>query len=153
MLGVALRIVRQRALAEDIVHDACIDIWTRAKTYNHTLGSARGWMYTVVRNLALNAVRNDSRYVDADEATTSAADVAAAVAAWQEQLYALGRQASAGRLYECLKGLEPERRYCMLHAYIDGCTHAEIAKRMGAPLGTVQAWIRRSLSALREGLA
>ncbi len=153
MLGVALRIVRQRALAEDIVHDACIAIWTRAKTYNRTRGSARGWIYTVVRNLALNAVRSDSRYVEADEATTSVADVAAAVAVWQEQLHTLNQQSQLGRLHECLQGLEPERRHCMLHAYVDGCTHAEIAKRMGAPLGTVKAWIRRSLGSLRECLA
>ena len=46
LLGVALRIVRQRALAEDIVHDACVNIWTRATSYDASRGSARGWIYS-----------------------------------------------------------------------------------------------------------
>ena len=65
LLGVALRIVRQRALAEDIVHDACVNIWTRAASYDASRGSARGWIYSVVRNLALNAVRDGSRPANA----------------------------------------------------------------------------------------
>ena len=71
LLGVALRIVRQRALAEDIVHDACVNIWTRAASYDAGRGSARGWIYSVVRNLALNAVRDGSRHVDVDDTTTA----------------------------------------------------------------------------------
>jgi len=41
----------------------------------------------------------------------------------------------------------------VLHAYVDGCSHGEIAERLGAPLGTVKAWIRRSLVSLRECMA
>ncbi|MBY0411006.1 MAG: sigma-70 family RNA polymerase sigma factor, partial [Burkholderiaceae bacterium] len=72
LLGVALRIVRQRALAEDIVHDACVSLWTRAASFDASRGSARGWIYSVVRNLALNTVRNESRHVAVDEETTQA---------------------------------------------------------------------------------
>ncbi|MDR0261361.1 MAG: RNA polymerase subunit sigma, partial [Comamonas sp.] len=42
------------------------------------------------------------------------------------------------------------RRECLLHAYVDGCSHSEIAARVQAPLGTVKAWIQRGLRALRE---
>lgn len=153
MLGVALRIVRQRALAEDIVHDACLTIWTRAASYQPMQGSARGWIYTVVRNLALNAVRNAGRFLDVDEATTSSVDAAQSQAAWSEQLFAQENSSHLGRLQDCLQALEPERRHCLLHAYVDGCSHAEIAQRLGAPLGTVKAWIRRSLVTLRGCMA
>ena len=53
----------------------------------------------------------------------------------------------------CLEQLEPVRRNCVLHAYVDGLSHAQIAIRLGAPLGTVKAWIKRSLLALRECMA
>ena len=61
--------------------------------------------------------------------------------------------ASLGRLQHCLEALDPARRNCVLHAYVDGCSHGEIAERLGAPLGTVKAWIRRSLVSLRECMA
>jgi len=50
----------------------------------------------------------------------------------------------------CLEELEPVRRSCLIHAYVDGFSHAEIARKLGAPLGTVKAWVKRSLAALRE---
>ncbi|GBH13500.1 DNA-directed RNA polymerase specialized sigma subunit [Pseudomonas syringae pv. actinidiae] len=50
----------------------------------------------------------------------------------------------------CMEQLEPVRRNCIFHAYVDGYSHQEIAQKIGAPLGTVKAWIKRSLTALRE---
>ena len=58
-----------------------------------------------------------------------------------------------GRLEDCLGRLDTPKRNCVLLAYLDGCTHAEIAERLGAPLGSVKAWIRRGLTSLRECLA
>ena len=153
LLGVALRIVRQRALAEDILHDACVNIWTRAASYDASRGSARGWIYSVVRNLALNAVRDGSRHVDVDDTTTQALEADMSVQAHHEVEETFELNASLGRLQHCLEGLDPARRHCVLHAYVDGCSHGEIAERLGAPLGTVKAWIRRSLASLRECMA
>ena len=153
LLGVAMRIVRQRALAEDILHDACVNIWTRAASFDPARGSARGWIYSVVRNLALNAVRDATRHVDVDEDTTQALEADMSVQAYQEVAQAFELHASLGRLQHCLAGLDPARRNCVLHAYVDGCSHGEIAERLGAPLGTVKAWIRRSLVSLRECMA
>ena len=59
-------------------------------------------------------------------------------------------QDSVGRIGPCLEQLEPVRRNCILHAYVDGLSHNEIARQLEAPLGTVKAWIKRSLAALRE---
>jgi len=153
LLGVALRIVRQRALAEDIVHDACVNIWTRAASYDPRRGSARGWIYSVVRNLALNAVRDAGRHVDVDDTTTQALEADMSVQAHHEVEETFALNASLGRLQHCLEALDPARRNCVLHAYVDGCSHSEIAERLGAPLGTVKAWIRRSLVSLRECMA
>ena len=58
LLGVAQRIVRDTALAEDIVHDAFLKVWTGAGSYDPLRGAARGWLYSITRHLALNAVRD-----------------------------------------------------------------------------------------------
>ena len=66
-MGVALRIVRDRAAAEDVLHDAFMAIWTRASTFDPARGEGRGWMCSIVRNGALSAVRASARTVSVDE--------------------------------------------------------------------------------------
>lgn len=141
LLGVVRRIVRDDAMAEDIVHDAFIRIWTRATSFDATRGSARGWIYSINRHLALNAVR-DSR----QETALDDADIATLVGEFDDGAIWSG----SAKIYRCLEQLQPAPQRCVLHAYVDGCSHAEIASLMGAPLGTVKAWIKRSLEALRE---
>jgi len=149
MLGVALRIVRQRALAEDIVHDACVNIWSRATGYDAARGSARGWIYSVVRHHALSVVRNGGREIQVDEASLDAIEAEAALES-ASLPDAFERQQDIGRLHDCLVGLDETKRNSILFAYVDGCSHAEIAERMQSPLGTIKAWIKRGLTALRE---
>lgn len=153
LLGVAQRIVRDRARAEDIVHDAFVNIWNRAASFDAARGSARGWLYSVARNLALNAVRDGRHETAVDDDTAAALDARDAIEAWHDTREAFDWRDSAGRIGPCLEQLEPVRRNCVLHAYVEGLSHSEIAQRLGAPLGTVKAWIKRSLKALKECLA
>lgn len=146
LLGVALRIVRDTALAEDIVHDAFIKIWARAASYDASRGSARGWIFSVTRHLALNFMRDNARNASASEFDENALPDDSATVIADSFEY----REHSGRIYNCLDLLEPARRNCILHAYVDGYSHAQIAAKLGAPLGTVKAWIKRSLSALRE---
>jgi RNA polymerase sigma-70 factor (ECF subfamily) len=141
LLGVARRLVRDTALAEDIVHDAFLNIWGGAAGFDPARGSARGWMFSITRHLALNALRKHQRDLPLHEETHLAApDNEAAFAAL----------AHSARIHRCLEQLEPQRRHCLLHAYVDGYSHAQISARLGTPLGTVKAWIKRSLNLLRE---
>ncbi|WP_332613280.1 sigma-70 family RNA polymerase sigma factor [Achromobacter sp. ESBL13] len=153
LLGVAQRLLRDRAWAEDIVHDAFVKIWKQAGTFDASRGSGRGWVYSITRNLALNALRDTARETDVDNDAAAALDARQAIEAWHDTRDAFDWRASAGRMAPCLEELEPVRRNCVLHAYVEGLTHSEIAHRLGAPLGTVKAWIKRSLQALRECLA
>ncbi|MHA3739152.1 sigma-70 family RNA polymerase sigma factor [Pseudomonas sp. Eth.TT006] len=139
LLGVAKRLVRDTALAEDIVHEAFIKIWAGAAQFDPARGSARGWMFSVTRHLALNLLRNHGRETPLHDDHESVADDDGFDAA-----------AHSARIHRCLEQLEPERRHCILHAYVDGYSHAQIAARLDTPLGTVKAWIKRSLNALRE---
>ncbi|WP_455930652.1 sigma-70 family RNA polymerase sigma factor [Pseudomonas fluorescens] len=143
LLGVALRIVRDKALAEDVVHDAFIKLWRGAGSFDPSRGSARGWVFSITRHLALNAVRNHSREV-------ALSDEHEQVAAAHDNFEFSARE---GQVYRCLEQLDPTRRSCILHAYVDGYSHSEIARKLDTPLGTVKAWIKRSLVALRECMA
>ena len=58
--------------------------------------------------------------------------------------------ASLGQLQDCLSRLDSAKRNSILCAYVDGCSHSEIAQRLNAPLGSVKAWVKRGLAALRE---
>ena len=153
LLGVAMRIVRQRQQAEDVLHDAFMNIWTKSASFDAAAGSGRGWIYSVVRNQALNAVRTNGREVSVDEETAEVLDAQSSMAAHRDTLDAFELNASMGKLNDCLQRLEPARRNCILYAYVDGCSHGEIAERTQTPLGTVKAWIKRSMGTLRECMA
>ena len=86
LLGVARRLVRDTALAEDIVHDAFIRIWTGAGGFDPVRGSARGWMFSVTRHLALNVLRRQGREVLVDGTQEAGLD------AWLDAGAAGGRQ-------------------------------------------------------------
>lgn len=152
LFGVVLRIVREPMRAEDLVHDAFVAVWRRASQFDPARGSGRGWIYTIARHLALNAVRDGAHETGADEAALDALGAEASMQAWSETRDAFAWRAAAGQLEPCLERLDPVRRNCVLHAYVDGMSHTEIARQVAAPLGTVKAWIRRSLAALKECL-
>lgn len=143
LLGVALRIARDKALAEDIVHDAFLKIWRGAGSFDPSRGSARGWVYSVTRHLALNVVRSSGRDVPLSDEHEQLA----------EPEHTFEFTARTGQIHTCLEQLDPARRTCILHAYVDGYSHSEIAQKLGTPLGTIKAWIKRSLAALRECMA
>ena len=147
LLGVAVRIVRDRALAEDVLHDAFIAIWQKAGSYDASRGEARGWIYSIVRHRALSLVRSSLRLVPADEEVIEAIEAEHAVASLAD---AFEIEADLGRLQGCLERLDVAKRNSILYAYVDGCTHGEIAQRLQSPLGTVKAWIKRGLASLKE---
>lgn len=152
LLGVALRIVRERALAEDVLHDAFMNIWTKAASFSALRGSAQGWIHSIVRNQALSVVRANGRQVSADEEAIEALESEQfASAAPMAELFEVN--ADIGRLDECLQALDAPKRNSILAAYLDGCSHSEIAAKLNAPLGSVKAWIKRGLLSLRECMA
>lgn len=147
LMGTAMRITRSRELAQDVLHDSFVRIWQRATTFDPTRGPARAWIHAVVRHRALNAIRARNRDVELDE------DAVAAIPDPADPVGALlDRMADHSRLRGCLDKLDERRRTSILLAYVDGLSHPQIAARQGLPLGTVKAWIRRSLLALKDCL-
>jgi RNA polymerase sigma-70 factor, ECF subfamily len=150
LTAVAERIVKRRDLAEEVVQEAFINIWTKAHQYSPDRGSARGWIHAIVRNRALNLLRDGKRedLVDAErlDAMREAEQMDHVLSAFA----ALDRDS---RLRACLDTLDDTRRRGILMAYVGGYSHGEIAGRLRLPLGTAKSWIRRGLAALRECMA
>ena len=153
LLGVALRIVRRRQVAEDVMHDAFLAIWTRSRSFDPARGAGRGWIYSIVRHQALDVVRAGAREVQTDEESLDNLGADTAAGADAGLVDAFERRQDMGRLHDCLVGLDASKRASILYAYVDGCSHAEIAARMQSPLGTIKAWIKRGLTALKECMA
>lgn len=148
LIAIARRIVRRREVAEEIVQDAFVAVWRRAASFDPARGAGRAWLTTIVRNRALNAVRDGSRLDFADEGQLALfSDRRADAHAAYDAL------AQGDVLRRCLSALEPRRRESILLAYVVGCTHGEIAAKLDAPVGTVKAWIRRGVIALQECLS
>lgn len=145
LLGVAMRIVRDRERAEDVLQDAFLQVWQRASTFQPALGSARGWIYTIVRHGAIRALRDPARQLPTDPD-----DLVALADAQQDPDDDRGLDIEG--LERCLERLDEKRRACVVHAFVDGFTHDQIAARLATPLGTVKSWIRRSLASLKECL-
>lgn len=147
LLGVALRIVRNRQTAEDVLQDAFVSIWTRAVSFDATRGTGRGWIYTIVRHRALDAIRDGAHETILEDWSADAIDREDDGAGIED---AFELRQDLGRLGECLTRLDAAKRNSILFAYVDGCSHREIAERLKSPLGTVKAWIKRGMSALKE---
>jgi RNA polymerase sigma factor (sigma-70 family) len=147
MLGIARRILRNSALPEDVVHDAFVRIWRHAGSFNPAAGSGRGWIYMIVRNRAITAARIEARSDNESDMETLLTGVAPI-----DPDSVISQLSHSTALRRCLETLSPTRRQSVVLAYVHGFTHAELAGRLGVPIGTAKAWVRRSLIALRECL-
>ncbi|WP_244641889.1 sigma-70 family RNA polymerase sigma factor [Chelatococcus reniformis] len=148
MLGVALRLLRRRDLAEEVVHDTFLRIWQKAASFDPERGEAVTWMYAILRHRALDVLRGEARTDLIDDfepmgLTSEGPNAEAIVSALSD----------AGALRRCLDRLEPARRDVIVLAYARGLSHGELAGRLGVPLGTIKSWIRRSIVALRDCMA
>lgn len=145
LIVMAARILRRAELAEEAVQEAFLKIWRRAGAFDPNGGSARGWIYAVVRNQALTMLRKADRETPAEDIEALADAAAEPDPDAEFRALALG-----SRLRACLAALDESKRRSVLMAYFYGYSHGEIAGRLRAPLGTTKAWIRRGLASLRE---
>ena len=147
LYGLALRMVRRRDIAEEILQDAFLAAWRHAGSYDEKRGSAMAWLATIVRNRALDQLRRQGRLQPLDPAVAERWEDPAAGPADQAAL-----SEDARRLMRCLDELEEAPRRSIMFAYYEGLTMEEVAVRMASPLGTVKSWVRRSLQRLRTCL-
>lgn len=143
--GVALRITRDPGLARDVLHDAFLEIWRNARQFDPARGKAEVWLLSVVRHRALAVIRRRRRETLGAEPVETADDS-------PDPLARLERSADGEALRRCMEELEPRLQRLLVMAYVEGLSHAQLAARLGLPLGTIKSSIRRSVESLRRCL-
>jgi RNA polymerase sigma-70 factor, ECF subfamily len=141
--GLAVRVLRDRALAEDAVQEAFLAVWRTAASFDARRGSASTWVLTLVHRRAVDLVRREERrrgdpLDDAPVASGEATDETAEV---REQRRAV--QAALAKL-------PTDQREALELAYYGGLSQSELAEKLGVPLGTVKSRMFAGLSKLRD---
>jgi RNA polymerase sigma-70 factor, ECF subfamily len=146
LFGVALRVLKNRTDAEDVLQEVYVKIWHNAAKYQVSGYSPMTWLIAIARNQSIDRIR--SRRPEGTE--LSEAEEVADVAATPEQAAVMSGEAA--RLRSCLEQLSPGRAEAVKAAYMEGYSYQELADKLEQPINTVRTWLRRSLISLRECL-
>ena len=150
VFSLALRILQNRADAEDVVQDVFAQVWAQANRYDNTRGAVAAWMLTMARSRAIDKLRSRGTRPEIASEARIVEDVPDA--AIRQDLQLLSAE-QVETLKVALNELPAPQRIALELAYYEGLTHAEIADRLSEPLGTVKTRIRQAVIRLREALA
>ena len=147
LFGVALRVLGNRAEAEDAIQEAYLKIWRNADRYQVNGLSPMTWLITITRNLCIDKLR-------ARKAQGTGLDEVAELedAAPGPEAMAMASSDRA-RIVDCMSQLDDQKSDAVRRAYLEGETYQELADRYGQPLNTIRTWLRRSLIKLKECLS
>ncbi|WP_092781863.1 sigma-70 family RNA polymerase sigma factor [Jannaschia pohangensis] len=144
LLAVCLRVLTERAAAEDAMQDAYVKVWKNARRYQVTGHSPMTWLITIARNTAIDRLR--ARRIDHDVDDFSERIAAPGLTPEQSAIAA----SDSRRIIGCMAELEPDRRAAISGAYLRGQSYKDLSDQFDVPLNTMRTWLRRGLSALRE---
>ena len=150
LFAVLLRILKRRDLAEEALQDALLSVWRNAASYTAEKGAPMTWLLSICRYRALDTLRRTRREVSLDLGSGED-DVPAEIADEVAQTDFVSK-AEERVLEDCMKRLSEGQRKSIQLAYVDGCTHEEIAANLKSPVGTVKSWVRRGLESLKRCL-
>jgi RNA polymerase sigma-70 factor (ECF subfamily) len=144
--GLALRVVRDPAQAEEVLQESLLEVWRTASRYDASRGSAPAWILTIVHRRAVDRVRSaesatrrDTAYHDRNQPVSHDETAEAATASLE-----------AHRVRSALASLTPVQREAVELSYLRGYTHTEIARMLDLPVGTAKTRIRDGLIRLRD---
>jgi RNA polymerase sigma-70 factor (ECF subfamily) len=150
VFGLAVRIVRDRDMAEDVSQEALVEVWHRAARFDAQRGSARSWILTIAHRRAVDRVRSEQSHTTRmhthgvqDETTEHEQDSVV------DTLY---REWEASRVRAGMATLTDRQREALELTYFKGFTHREAALALDVPLGTAKARIRDGLIKLRDAM-
>lgn len=149
--GLALRVLRQPLLAQEIVQEAFLTVWNAPETFDPSRGPFRSFLLSLVHHRAVDAVRREERLRErerrANPPPVPDEDVMDVVA---EEVDLADRRRT---VREAMAVLSPEQREALELMYFRGWSHARIAKETGIPIGTVKSRVWAAMRRLREALA
>ncbi|MCT4370085.1 sigma-70 family RNA polymerase sigma factor [Yangia mangrovi] len=150
LFGVCLRMLRDRAEAEDALQEIMVKLWSKAHQFDPLRGQPMSWVVTVARNHCLDRLRSRTAALRREAATSNDAAMfeVADAAPGPETLVELKHEAR--RIADCLATLDPDRAAAIRSAYLDGRSYDDIARTFGIPLNTLRSWLHRGLRKLKE---
>ena len=142
--GLAFRVLRDEALAQDAVQEAFLALWRTAGSYVAERARASTWLLTLVHRRAVDTVRREQRRraEPLESAPEPHPDATAADATWMR----LERE----RVQDALRQLPDAQREALELAYYGGFTQSELAERLGEPIGTIKSRMFTGLTRLRD---
>lgn len=147
LFGVVLRVLQDRAEAEEVLQDIYVKVWNKAGRYRSNGLSPMTWLITIARNAAIDRKRRARTATGSETLAEMLADPAPGPEA---QAAAASERA---RLDDCFRELDTSHAEAVRRAYLDGDSYADLAARFDVPLNTMRTWLRRSLLKLRECLS
>lgn len=152
VFSVALNVLADEALAEEVTQDVFLRVWEKAERFNPELGKVSTWLARVARNRAIDILRSRRKRPEgnlADFSIDDALDLPAIMDVEAEADLARRRQ----RLLQAMAQLPEEQRRALAYAFLSGYSHSQIAAALNEPLGTVKTRIRMAMQSLRHFLA
>jgi RNA polymerase sigma factor (sigma-70 family) len=153
LFAVLVRILKRKDLAEEALQDALLSVWRNAGSYAADKGAPMTWMVSICRYRALDMLRREKREVSLDADREDLDEEGQEVSEGEMVTDAVSvSKAEERKLDECMGRLNDGQQRSIRLAYVDGCTHEEIAAQVGSPVGTVKSWVRRGLESLKRCL-
>jgi RNA polymerase sigma-70 factor, ECF subfamily len=159
LFGMALRILKRRDWAEEVLQESFVRVWRHAGRYDRNKGAPMTWLFRIVHNQALDWISpsradgferaHGQALDDPDQFLHDVAD--SGHHAHPAELADYARRAD--RITACLAHLEARHRQSIVLVFFHGLSHGDLARHLRQPLGTVKAWVRRGLKSLGACLA
>ncbi|MBE3637561.1 sigma-70 family RNA polymerase sigma factor [Mangrovicoccus algicola] len=149
LFAITLRLLKDRAEAEDVLQEVFVKIWNNADRYLPDVASPAAWLNAVARNAAIDRLR--ARRPAARSEGLDAAERLADPGPGPEAEAIL--RSEGRRIETCMEELPSDRAEAVRRAYVEGESYLELAERYAVPLNTMRSWLRRSLIQLRACLS
>ena len=149
--SLALHMLKQPPLAEEVTQDVFLNIWLKAASFNAERGQPRSWIMSVAHHRVIDVVRSRRRTVSMTdpEGYETLERIPSGGASVESQVQqSLDRE----RIMQALATLPESQKEVILLAYFDGFSQSEMAERLGLPLGTVKTRVRLAMQKLRAVL-
>jgi RNA polymerase sigma-70 factor, ECF subfamily len=148
VLGVALRVLRDRSLAEEVSQEVMVEVWRKAARFDPARGSASGWIATLAHRRAVDRVRSEQAGRDRDE-RVSRRDRTREVDVVADEVEV---RLDHWQVRQALAALTDRQREAIELAYFQGHTYRDVARVLDIPEGTAKSRLRDGLLRLREAL-